>query len=223
MNLDQLVGRFRIEADDFIEPHLWHTDWVTAWLNEAQDEAALRGRLLIDDSTPGVCVIDVAAGNASYALHPKVYEIAHIHFERAGSQWNGCDLALVSREKLDRVDPHWRERVPCEPRWAIQSDTRIRLSPVPREAGTLRLEAYRLPLKALVHCSDKPEIHEAHHLHLVQWALYRAFSRPDSDAHDPQRAATAYENFQQYFGLRPDSDLRRTTRHDEVQANVPYI
>ncbi|MDN5539966.1 MAG: hypothetical protein L0H08_23745, partial [Comamonas sp.] len=78
MNLEDLIASFREDSSDEVEPYLWGDDTVTRWLNEAQDEAAVRGRLLLDDSTPAVTTIAVSAGQASYQLHAKVYEIAHL-------------------------------------------------------------------------------------------------------------------------------------------------
>ena len=220
MRLEQLIERFRVEAGDLLEPYLWEPDWLPGWFSEAQDEAAVRARLLLDDYTPELCTIAVAPGTASYPLHAKLYEIASLRLESADRP---CEPELVTREKLDRIAPGWRYLPAGAPRWAVQTDTRLRLVPAPATAGTLRLEAYRLPLKALSLDTDKPEIHEAHHLHLVQWVLYRAFGKPDSDAHDPQRSKQALDEFERYFGPRPDADLRRSTRHDEVQANVSYV
>lgn len=221
MNVQQLVDQFRVDALDGEQPYLWGEAAVVAWLNEAQAEAAVRGRLLLDDATPAVCEITVAAGAASLALHPKVYEIAHLRFVSAATAV-ARGLDLVSREFLDAKHPRWRDHGPGEPRFAIQSETRLRLVPAPREAGTVRLEAYRLPLKQLEHCVDKPEIHEAHHPYLVHWALHRAFGQPDSDGFDPSRSATSLGAFEAYFGARPDSDLRRATRHDEPQVTVVH-
>ena len=79
-----------------------------------------------------------------------------------------------------------------------------------------------MPLKALENDTDKPELHESHHRHLVHWALHRAFSKPDSETIDPQRAAAAEAAFTRYFGHSPDADLRRSTRHDEVQTNKAF-
>lgn len=220
MNLEQLIARFRVDAGDLLEPYLWEPEWLADWFSEAQDEAAVRARLLLDDYTPALCEIAVLPGTASYPLHAKLYEIASLRFE---STDRPRPLTLVTREKLDRIAPGWRDLPADSPRWAIQTDTRIRLVPVPAQGGTLRLEAYRLPLKALTNDTDKPEIHEAHHLHLVQWVLHRAFGKPDSDAHDPQRSAQALTNFERYFGLRPSADLRRSTRHDEAHAVVTHF
>jgi hypothetical protein len=220
MNLEQLIQQFRVDSDDMQSPPLWESEWIAAWLTEAQDEAAIRGRLLMDDYTPALTQIPVTAGVSSYALHPKLYEIAVMDFIPEVGYVQ--PVYLTSREKLDRDRNGWRNEpagVPCS---AIQTDTRLRLVPVPSVNGTLRLEAYRLPLKPLANDTDKPEIHEAHHRHLVHWALHRAFSKPDSETIDPQRAAAAEDAFARYFGPRPDADLRRSTRHDEVQTNKAF-
>lgn len=223
MTLEQLIARFRIDADDLVpNPYHWLDEWLIDWANEAQSEAAVRARLLLDDFTPSLCEIAVVAGQASYPLHPKVYEVATIAFKASGAdRRNG--LELMSREKLDRMQPGWRDLPQDTPRFAIQSESRLRLAPIPSQDGQLLLEAYRLPLKALANDNDKPEIHEAHHPYLVQWMLYRAFSRPDSDTRDPGRAAVALDVFERYFGPRPDADLRRSTRHDEAHATVGYF
>lgn len=218
MNLEQLIASFRVDADDLEEPHLFKDEWIAAWLSEAQAEAAIRGRLILEDANPAVCQIAVTAGQASYELHRSIYEIADLRFVPAG-QPKSVPLALVTREWLDDKRPGWRDCAGT-PQFAIQTDRRIRLVGVPDADGMLRLEAYRAPLKALENDTDKPELNEAHHRHLVQWALHRAFSRPDSEAIDPQRADRAMAAFTGYFGLPPDSDLRRATRHDLMQTNA---
>lgn len=221
MTLEELIGRFRIEADDRVIPYLWESEWVAAWLAEAQNEAALRARLILDDFTPEVTQIAVTSGLDSYALHPTVYEIARVDFVPGGG--HVIPIYLTSREKLDAQHAYWRELPRGVPRWGIQTDKRIRLVPVPEHNGTLRLEAYRLPLNALANDNDQPELHDAHHIHLVQWALHKAFGRPDSDSHDPGRSAVALGNFESYFGLRPDADMRRSTRHDVYHANSLFL
>ena len=65
--------------------------------------------------------------------------------------------------------------------------------------------------------------HKAHHEHLIDWALHRAFSVPDSEMFDANRAAQAEEAFTAYFGPLPDSDMRRITRHDVVHHNTVYL
>ncbi|MBT9513274.1 MAG: hypothetical protein IV104_13085 [Acidovorax sp.] len=222
MNLEQLIGQFRIDADDLVtNPPLWEDEWIAAWLTEAQIEAVVRGRLLFEAADPAICEIAVTAGVSTYPLHKSLYELEHLRFEAMGATTSDR-VHLKTREELDRVRPDWRDRSDSRPRFAIQDDTRITLVDRPSISGTLFVEGYRLPLKSLANDNDKPEINEAHHRHLVYWALHRAFSKPDADAFDPTRAATEEAKFTAYFGPRPDSDLRRSTRGDEQQTNKVF-
>ena len=223
MNLEQLIEQFRIDADDLVpNPYLWEDEWIAAWLTEAQSQAAIRGRLLFEASDTAICEIPVTAGVATYPLHKALYELEHLRFKATGSTTSDR-VHLKTREELDRIRPGWRDRTDSHPCFAIQDDTRITLVDRPSVAGTLFVEGYRVPLRALVNDNDKPEINEAHHLQLVHWALYRAFSKPDADGRDPGRAAAAETAFTAYFGPLPDADLRRSTRHDEVQTNKSFF
>lgn len=220
MNLEQLTAQFRMDADDLTEPHFWDAEWIATWLTEAQAEAAIRNRLLYEASNPAVCQIAVAANAATHDMHKSLFELVHLRFQATGATTSSV-LTIKSREELDRIRPGWRDETGT-PRHAVQDDTRITLVPRPELAGTLHIEGYRVPLKALENDTDKPELHEAHHRHLVHWALHRAFSKPDSETIDPTRAATAEAAFTRYFGPSPDADLRRSTRHDEVQTNKAF-
>ena len=220
MTLEQLIQQFRVDADDLTEPHFWDAEWIATWLTEAQAEAAIRKRLLYEASNPAVCQIAVAANAATHDLHKSLFELVHLRFQATGATTSSV-LTIKAREELDRIRPGWRDETGT-PRHAIQDDTRITLVPRPELAGTLHIEGYRVPLKALENDTDKPEIHEAHHRHLVHWALHRAFTKPDSETIDPTRAATAEAAFTRYFGPSPDADLRRSTRHDEVQTNKAF-
>ena len=165
MNLEQLIAGFRVDADDLVEPFLFSDDWIAGWLTEAQSEAAIRGRLILEDADPAVCQIAVTAGTASYELHRSVYEIADLRFMPTGAS-KSTPLALVTREWLDDKRPGWRDNCK-ELSFAIQSDHRLRIVGAPNTDGVLHIEAYRVPLKALANDTDKPELSEVHHCHLV--------------------------------------------------------
>ena len=220
MNLEQLIQQFRVDADDLIEPHFWDAEWIAAWLTEAQAEAAVRGRLLYEAANAAVCQIAVAANTATHDLHKSLFELVHLRFQATGATTSSV-VTIKAREELDRIRPGWRDETGT-PRHAVQDDTRITLVPRPELAGTLHVEGYRVPLKALENDTDKPELNESHHRHLVHWALHRAFSKPDADGFDATRASSAEAAFTRYFGQRPDSDLRRATRSDVPQTNKVF-
>lgn len=222
MNLEQLREQFRADADDLLEPYLFADEVVDGWFTESVSEAAIRARLIFEGTDPAVTQIAVVAGTANYPLHKLAYELTHLRFVRTGGDSYGNRVWLKNRQELDRIEPRWRGLEEADPRFAVQDDTRLTLVGKPTEAGTLYLECYRLPLDPLVNDSDEPEINEAHHLKLVHWPLYRAFSRPDSETYDADRAAMEMARFEAVFGKRPDADMRRSTQVDEVQTNKPF-
>ena len=225
MTLADLIASVRVLANDKVEPHFWSDEEITDWLNEAVDEAAVRGRLIHESALPDVCQIVVSEGVAVYPLHPALYELDNIGFQlHQGHEHR--HVALKSAIELDKITPKWRERTGM-PMYAIQSDTSVRLVPMPAYDGTLWLEGFRLPIERMT-LADKdtaaPEIQAAHHPHLIQWALHRGFSVPDAESFDPERSMRAEQEFTKYFGLRPSSDLRRSTRADvphQVEAFMP--
>jgi hypothetical protein len=221
MTLAALVKLFRTLAKDTVAPYFWADADVTAWLNEAQAEAAVRGRLIHESANADVCQIAVVAGTSVYALHAALFEITYQAFiDESGRR---VPIQVVSIEWLDDHAPRWREdEGPGVPQWLIQTDRSLRVAPAPKVAGTIVLEGYRLPLGDLVADTDVPEINAAHHRHLVDWALYRAFSIPDSESFDAQRAGQAEAAFSAYFGLAPDADLRRSAQADAPQTTEAF-
>jgi len=218
MTRDDLIKQFRTLAQDTVAPFLFSNEQIGGWLIEADSEAAIRGRLLHESANADVCEISMTVGVTVYPLHPALYEVTHLSL-RLDGETRREPVKLVSGEYLDESVPDWRD-LTGRPRFAIQTETSMRLVPTPDRAGTLLLEGYRLPLKELGAVGvNKPEIHLAHHHYLVHWALHKAFSIPDAETFDPNRSVLAERAFTAYFGPRPDSDLRRTTRHDELHHN----
>jgi len=222
MTLDELIAQFRVDTDDKVAPYLSETDDVTAWLNEAEQEAAIRARLLHDVATPAVCTIVVTAGASVYPLHAAILDITRAEFTPTGST-TGYEMHLTNRVELDRTQAGWRTRTGV-PHHAIQTDTTLQLGCLPSTGGTIALECYRLPLKNIEDSSSEaPEIGRVHHRHLVQWALHRCYSRPDAEINDPGRAAKAEYEFTRVFGLRPDADYRRASQANRPHSNKAYF
>lgn len=221
MDLKALIHRFRTLADDQEEPPFWSNEDVARWLSDGQEQACIRGRLLLEDARDAVCRIVLEPGRQVYKLHRALYELLDVRI-RPAVGGSSRPLSLVTREWLNAEVPHWRD---CDQpaRFAIQAETSLRVVGGIAPGDVLYLEGYRLPLVALKDDSDTPEIHEAHHVALVQWALFQAFSVPDADTFDPNRAKLAEETFTRYFGPLPDSDLRRATRQDVPHHTVAVM
>lgn len=221
MDRDALIAQHRVDSDDLVPDYLSTDPQITAWLNEAEQEAAIRSRLIQDVSTPAVCSISVTAPANVFSLHPAVFEISYAAFTPTGES---CpqELYLTSRVFMDSRHRGWRTRVE-QPRQAIHTDKQLQLGCIPCTDGTIALEVYRLPLLNIEDQADEsPEIAAIHHRHLVHWSLYRCYSRPDAEIHDPARAAIELAEFTKVFGLRPDADYRKASEADRPQFNQAY-
>jgi len=221
VTLEELIRRFRTLAVDKVQPYLFDDEDVIDWLNDAQRQACIRGRLLREDANPAVCEIALTPGQRTYPLHKSVYEIINARIV-PGNGDRARTVFLASREWMDGNMPDWRDEQ-GQAEFAIQDDTSIRVVGVITTGDKLVIECYRTPLKVLANDVDKPEIHEAHHEHLIQWALHKAFSVVDADTFDPQRSDRSEAAFTNYFGRMPDSDLRRMTREDVPHHNAPIL
>lgn len=223
MRLNELISRYRTLANDKVEPYFVDDASVIDWLNDAVNEACIRGRLLYESQNSGVCNIAVTAGTSHYPLHESLYELSRVWFAPDDGSYGSC-LSLMSAESLDQryKCDNWK-KMQGVPQFVLQDDTTIRLVPIPILDGELQLEGYRVPLAPMEDDDDMPEINPIHHVHLVQWVLYRAFSVPDAEFFDQSRAELAKQEFTDYFGERPDSDLRRITREDTPHVVVPFM
>lgn len=206
MTLEQLIAQFRVDSEDKLEPYLFSDDSIIQWLNEAQDEACIRALLLKDWATVDVVQIQVTANLSMYTPHPSVINITRATFVPV----TGDKQVLLNTDEyeLDRIKPEWRDTVE-PPKYIIHHDTQIRLACEPDTNGVLHLEVNRLPLAPMTGDADSPEIAAMHHRHLVLWALHRAFSIPDSETVDANRAMLSDAAFTRVFGNRPDANTRR--------------
>lgn len=222
MKLQDLIRRFRTLAKDRVEPYRAEDEDVVDWLNDALAQACVRGRMLVAEGDPAMCVIALQPGQAAYPLHRALYEIINMRVVTTAGQ--ARPITLKTREWLDAELHDWRD-CPREACYAIQTDTGLRMVGRIDAGDVLHLEAYRLPLVplALGAMDDEPEIHGAHHEHLIQWALHKAFSVPDSELFDAARAGLAEQAFTSYFGILPDAGMRRETRQDVQHYVQGYL
>lgn len=220
MDLKDLIQSFRIDADDISQPHLFPTDNVILWLNEAQEEACIRKRLLFEKSDPTLCRIEVDENNGSvYELSDQIAEVVYAYvIDAYGYKYI---LGITTREALDLERPNWRDEV-RRPRNIIHHETAIEFDCKLDASYTLYIEVYRLPCKKLKSDGDKPEIHRLHHSNLIYWALHKAYSVPDADTMNSDKAAKSLAKFEDYFGRRPDADMRKDQNSNRPHRNIGW-
>lgn len=216
MNLEALIKDFRRLSRDRVVPYLTPTEDVIDFLNEAEEEACIRAKLIRDDATVEVVEIDTTVGTSTYALHPSVFEIISMRL-KPGNGMPSRPIYPTTRGEMDVRDSAWRDyggtlHVPVD--WVILDETTIRLAGFTELDDQVLLEVYRVPLAPMAEDDDTPEIGVIHHRKLVQWALHRAFGVPDSDLFDADRSELAEREFTKHFGPRPRADMHRRMRVD---------
>lgn len=213
MNLGDLIKSFRVDAEDTVKPHLFADADLIRLFNEAEDEAAIRSRLLFDND-PSRFEFSLSAGDTVIALDPKIIEIeSACLIDDGGFRY---PLDQLDRQSMDRIRPYWRSEV-SRPTAIIHDDLSLSMNSVVDANYTLSMDGYRLPLKPMESMQDTPEISPAHHRHLVSWVLFRAFESPDADILDPKKSEKNLVKFEKYFGSRPDASIRR-----KQSANRPH-
>ena len=197
MTLEELIALYRADAFDQHEPYLCGDELLTLYANEAQDEACRRGQLLRDSISP-ICRIAYEAGAEHIPLDGMIINILR-------ARADGHAMCLVSLGDMDRLMPSWQDdQQQGRPTHLVSglSTGVLFLWPRPVADGTVVLTVQRLSLKRLANDTDKLEIRPELHTALVNWILFRAYSRQDSELHDAQKAALSLQRFEAEFGRK---------------------
>lgn len=217
MTLEQLICLYREQSFDNGTPPFCSNELLTIYANEAQDEACRRGDLLRDSSS-AVCTIAFAADDESVAIDPRIIEI-----QRA--KVNGRVVALSNLDEMEDELPTWDEDTRRDvPQRLVQGVTtgRLFLWPRPAASGTIKLTVRRLPLDPLANDVDEPEIRPELHTSLVEWMLFRAYSREETEMYNDTKAALCKSRFVAEFGSKASGRNEAWARNGG-HVNAPPI
>jgi hypothetical protein len=193
-----------------VEPDLYADASCADALNDAQRQAAIRKRLILDQTTDDLCVFAVTAvaddtGSLSVAMHPRMLAVrtARWSLQTCGP------LRLTTLKVMDRDHPTWPATVAGTPTHLIvDCETgKVNLWPTPDASGTLTLSVWRAPLEE-EECEATdfdldPVIDEVFHRDLLDWAEHWLYLTKDGENGDPQRATAAEQRFTAKFGRLP--------------------
>ena len=212
MTLAELIAAYRAESFDSVKPYFVPDELATLYANEAQVEAVRRSVPLRDSSLTA----SVSAGEPVVPLDKKVLRII-----RARLKSQARPLEFLTIYELDRGTSAW-ETMTGIPRVLVTDyqNGAVRLWPKPIRDEELLLTVERLPVKMEAD-TDEPEIREEHHRSLVNWILYRAYSRQDADMFDPNKAAIALKQFESEFGARVSARNEEWMRQRHVTDAAP--
>ena len=210
MNLGELRARFRTRVDDRAEPFLWNDDEVRDFLNEAQDDVAVRTFCFRDEVTPSLCSITPVPGQSRYVLDPRVIEVAHARLVN-----RRLDL---ERTNDDEFSGFRGVGTPNEYAVALESPNRVLVLDRPPQTtppiGPIALTVYRTALNRMVDDADLCELPAEWQMQMLHGAAALAWNTPNSDASNGRLMKDAEDKFTAYFGQRPNAaTIRRRLKH----------
>jgi hypothetical protein len=216
--LDDLPGDVVDEADENWTGNddglLWSNTELTQYADEAQLEI-VRRRPIKDNTTAEICNIAVTIGVATYPYHRSILGIEDAYFVETIS---GVHHQLVKRTHAELRDlrPNWRADVNGKPDTYLEDlhERKMTLWNTPDVAGTLFLTVRRLPKRVLdwnlrnvlLECDLE------HQYNLLDWILYRAFTKDDVETRDERRAQRHMDSFTAAIGIRPSAHMERLRR-----------
>lgn len=216
MNKGELRDRARREMKDTVKPYFFKDEELDDWLNEAEVEAARRAFLLVD-STSEAASLTLSAGDIGADLHESV-----IYVRRARLASIKRPLTATVARTMDEMSPSWEEVAASTPtRFVPDWQTGyLRLYPPTKIDDVINLTVVRKPLKPMVHDSDSPELREHYHPKLLDWVKFRAYSTPDSDFFNADKADRHEAEFIKNFGeSRPIDEHWAQEQYYDVGAN----
>jgi hypothetical protein len=225
MTLSELIAAFRQRTDDVVEPTFWSDLDIIGYLNEAESEAAERALAIYDSVTPAVTQIAIEPARAQYSLHPAILRLADRTI-RLASQPRCCLQPMDVGELDRRFACHWQDRRGT-PRWfylrgldaGVRGAQTLNLVPIPDRADELHLAVYRVPLTPMAKDNDCPELPARMHLRLLNWALYLAYLKEDSEICQPAKAQLYAQMFERDFGYRHDA----LTQRQQLERRYPVV
>jgi hypothetical protein len=207
---DEAIKELRLRLDDVAEPFLWSVPELTGYLADAEEEAADRAKLILDETTPSITKLAIKAGTATYKLSERVIGVQRVTLES-----DGRDLIRTTEEELANETPRWRT-ISGLPRYFFEDELgrSITLFARPSADDVARMAVYRLPLDPLKD-RDCFEIPARTHMRMLDWALRLAYLKRDSDKFSPEKADEHEAQFTRSFGIREDFNVQRKQRRHQ--------
>lgn len=192
MTPTELRLQARLELFDTVKPYLWSNSEITSFINDAQIEF-VRGTWGIPDASSTLTQLAFDGTTDWVPIDPLILRI------RGALDSDGREIDRINYEdllsqnlKLDGIPGRLRHLIVGMER------NKLRLYPFPEAAGTISLLVDRLPLEVVADCDTNLEIEAHHHINLMSWIKYRAYSKQDTETLDKGKAEEFKAVFRDY-------------------------
>lgn len=194
MDFSEIELSVRTTADDNTTiDKLWSQSEILEYTQDAENEAAERAGLLLDNSS-AFTNIAVNTSTALYSFSNTITEV-----KSAILALGTRPLMGTSERVLDNSFPSWRSTTGTPRSYFVSATNEIRLYPQPIVVDTLNMTVYRFPNTPMT-VNDSPEIQERDHPGLLLWILKRMFMKNDSETLNVDKAMDYDKQFEEWFG-----------------------
>lgn len=161
----------------------WPDSDLNEYINEGYGIFCRSTKIIRDSITPAICHLVVSDNTQNVAISPLIIQI-----ERAKPSWSSRLLSECRTSDLDSDNPAWIGSTGTPQRYVLDfSDDYLTLDHKLSAAGTIDLTVKRMPLADMVDDNDVPEFKSQYHWMLKDYALFRAFTKQDSEVYNPEK------------------------------------
>jgi len=194
MTYEEMETSVRITLDDNSSgDRLWTSGELLEYARDAENEACERANLLIDE-TSSYTDISINTSTGTFSISNTITDVISAKLA-LGTE----PLMETSRKVLDYSFSNWAANT-ATPRSYFKSATnKITLYPKPIVADTLNMTVARFPTTPMA-LDGSPEIDARYHPGLLQWILYRAYMKNDSETLNVDKAMDHKAQFIKFFG-----------------------
>lgn len=198
MNLGEVIQQFREKADDLAIPYLWKDEEVKSFINQAQQEAAIRSKAL----RYRVKLLTVA----------NISEYPYTAFVKDnGDAINGIVTDLydfaIGGYPLNNTTCKGMSRTGKPREYSFDIPDYIKFYPTPIDIQTVNAIAVVIP-NNMANSTDNLSMPIEMQPNIVYWALKLAYEKQDIDASDMRRSQNYDAIFTEYFGKRHNARAR---------------
>jgi hypothetical protein len=204
VNSTQLYNLFRADTTDNVAPYLWSDIEVFSYMNDAYTTFVRRIGGIPDYYTDAVCLVTAKANVEISQLHPKILFIRAAHLEPKGETVkvvNMQDEPFMQDEDYGLIRQFTTVATVGKVRYlviGIQDDI-AKWVGIPDVDYQVRLLVERLPLDDITDLGQEfADVKDHHHLYLLCWMKYLAYSKQDAETFDKVKAMEEQAKFLTY-------------------------
>ncbi|KKK47710.1 hypothetical protein LCGC14_3152440, partial [marine sediment metagenome] len=182
MDFSEIELSTRITLDDNTTgDRLWSQAEILEYAQDAENEAAERAGLLLDNSG-AFTDISVNTSTALYTMSNTIVDV------RSAIMALGTKELLRTTEKvLDLSYASWRSNTGTPRSYFVSATNEIRVYPQPIVVDTINMTVTRFPNTPMT-INGSPEIQARDHPGLLEWILYRSYMKNDSETLNVDKA-----------------------------------